>query len=113
MSGNGSNFRSRIFADKLAERGIKHHHTRPYRPQTNSKVERFNLTMADEFLHSFTSDQRTNVAVDLTAGSTATTITATTPPSATVATYQPVTAIRGRPECRVLQVSSKSRGTVQ
>lgn len=54
MSDNGSNFRSRVFAELLAERGIKHHRTRPYRPQTNGKVERFNRTMADEFLYSFT-----------------------------------------------------------
>ena len=54
MSDNGSNFRSRVFAEQLAERAIKHRRTRPYRPQTNGKVERFNRTMADEFLYSFT-----------------------------------------------------------
>ncbi len=54
MSDNGSNFRSRVFADVLAERAIKHRRTRPYRPQSNGKVERFNRTMADEFLYSFT-----------------------------------------------------------
>ena len=54
MSDNGSNFRSRIFAEQLAERAIKHRRTRPYRPQSNGKVERFNRTMADEFLYSFT-----------------------------------------------------------
>ena len=54
MSDNGSNFRSRVFADVLAERAIKHRRTRPYRPQSNGKVERFNRTLADEFLYSFT-----------------------------------------------------------
>ena len=54
MTDNGSNFRSRLFADLLAERAIKHRRTRPYRPQTNGKVERFNRTMADEFLYAFT-----------------------------------------------------------
>ncbi len=54
MSDNGSNFRSMVFADQLAERAIKHRRTRPYRPQSNGKVERFNRTMADEFLYSFT-----------------------------------------------------------
>lgn len=54
MSDNGANFRSRNFAELLAEQGIKHRRTRPYRPQSNGKVERFNRTMADEFLYSFT-----------------------------------------------------------
>jgi transposase InsO family protein len=53
MSDNGANFRSRLFAETLDERAIKHRRTRPYRPQTNGKVERFNRTMADEFLYSF------------------------------------------------------------
>ncbi len=51
LSDNGSNFRSRLFADALAERAIKHRRTRPYRPQTNGKAERFNRTMAEEFLY--------------------------------------------------------------
>lgn len=52
LTDNGSNFRSKAFAELLAERAIKHRRTRPYRPQTNGKVERFNRTMADEFLYS-------------------------------------------------------------
>lgn len=51
LTDNGSNFRSRLFAEILAERAIKHRRTRPYRPQTNGKVERFNRTMSDEFLY--------------------------------------------------------------
>ena len=51
LTDNGSNFRSRLFADQLRCQGIKHRRTRPYRPQTNGKVERFNRTMTDEFLH--------------------------------------------------------------
>ena len=54
MSDNGSNFQSRVFAELLAEQAIKHRRTQPYRPQANGKVERFNRTMADEFLYSFT-----------------------------------------------------------
>ncbi len=54
MSDNGSNFRSRVFAELLVERAIRHRRTRPYRPQANGKVERFNRTLADEFLYSFT-----------------------------------------------------------
>ena len=51
LTDNGPNFRSRVFAEVLAERAIRHRRTRPYRPQTNGKVERFNRTMADEFLY--------------------------------------------------------------
>ena len=54
MTDNGSNFRSNLFAQILAERAIKHRRTRPYRPQSNGKVERFNRTMADEFLYAHT-----------------------------------------------------------
>ena len=53
LTDNGSNFRSRLFADLLGERAIKHRRTRPYRPQTNGKVERFNRTMVEEFLYAY------------------------------------------------------------
>ncbi|MEM9036312.1 MAG: IS481 family transposase [Actinomycetota bacterium] len=51
LSDNGSNFRSRLFATRLAAAGIKHRRTRPYQPQANGKVERFNRTMSTEFLY--------------------------------------------------------------
>ena len=51
MTDNGPNFVSDAFAAVLAERAIVHHRTRPYRPQTNSKAERFNRTLTDEFLY--------------------------------------------------------------
>ena len=54
MSDNGSKFRLRVFADVSAERAIKHRCNRPHRPQTNGKVKRFNSTIADEFVYSFT-----------------------------------------------------------
>lgn len=50
MTDNGSCYRSRDFANALGE-GVKHRRTRPYRPQTNGKVERFNRTLAAEWAY--------------------------------------------------------------
>jgi len=41
--------RNRSLAELLAARGVRHLITRPYRPQTNGKVERFHQTMAREW----------------------------------------------------------------
>jgi Integrase core domain len=49
LTDNGACYRSRLFAAALAE--IKHRKTRPYRPQTNGKVERFNRTMLEEWAY--------------------------------------------------------------
>ena len=43
--------RSRLFRELLAKREIKHLTTKPYRPRTNGKVERFHQTMAREWAH--------------------------------------------------------------
>lgn len=42
---------NRSLADLLAGRGVRHLVTRPYRPQTNGKVERFHQTMAREWAY--------------------------------------------------------------
>ena len=50
LTDNGSCYRSRVFNEALGS-GIKHKYTRPYRPQTNGKVERFNRTMTEEWAY--------------------------------------------------------------
>ncbi|NVN53872.1 IS481 family transposase [Mycolicibacterium hippocampi] len=56
LTDNGSCYRSHAFRDALGD--IKHRRTRPYRPQTNGKVERFHRTLADEwaYVRLYTSD---------------------------------------------------------
>ncbi|OUZ03077.1 IS2 transposase TnpB [Mycobacterium avium subsp. paratuberculosis] len=49
LTDNGSCYRSRVFAQALGD--IEHRRTRPYRPQTNGKVERFHRTLADEWAY--------------------------------------------------------------
>jgi transposase InsO family protein len=51
LTDNGSCYRSRDWRDVLTEAGIAHKRTRPYRPQTNGKVERFNRTLLDEWAY--------------------------------------------------------------
>jgi transposase InsO family protein len=47
LSDNGSAYRSHLWRDTCAELGIAAKRTRPYRPQTNGKIERFHRTLAD------------------------------------------------------------------
>jgi len=47
LSDNGSAYKSHAWRDTCAELGIKAKKTRPYRPQTNGKIERFHRTLAD------------------------------------------------------------------
>ncbi len=49
LTDNGNCYRSFAFRDALG--GIAHSRTRPYRPQTNGKVERFHRTLADEWAY--------------------------------------------------------------
>jgi transposase InsO family protein len=51
LSDNGVGYRSRLFGAALADTGVRHQRTRPYRPQTNGKVERFNRTMLEEWAY--------------------------------------------------------------
>lgn len=49
LTDNGSCYNSKHFDRTLGD--IKHRKTRPYRPQTNGKVERFNRTMLEEWAY--------------------------------------------------------------
>lgn len=51
LTDNGGCYRSFLWRDTLADLGIKHRRTQPYRPQTNGKVERFNRTMLNEWAY--------------------------------------------------------------
>ena len=51
LTDNGSAYRSRVFRAALRRLSIKHSRTRPYRPQTNGKVERWIRTVLSECLY--------------------------------------------------------------
>ncbi len=52
LSDNGSAYKSHAWRDACRGLGIKHRRTRPYRPQTNGKIERFHRTMSDGWAYS-------------------------------------------------------------
>ena len=47
LSDNGACYRSHAWSEACAALGIAPKRTRPYRPQTNGKIERFHRTLAD------------------------------------------------------------------
>jgi transposase InsO family protein len=49
LSDNGGCYRSHAWRNTCAELQIQPKRTRPYRPQTNGKIERFHRTMANEW----------------------------------------------------------------
>ena len=52
MTDNGFSYvKNRSLRDLLAQHGIRHLTTEPYRPRTNGKVERFHQTMAREWAY--------------------------------------------------------------
>ena len=62
LSDNGACYRSFAWRDACAELKIVHKRTRPYRPQTNGKIERFHRTLADGWAYARYYD--TNAARD-------------------------------------------------
>jgi transposase InsO family protein len=49
LSDNGSAYKAHLWHDTCAELGISVKKTRPYRPQTNGKIERFHRTMVEDW----------------------------------------------------------------
>ena len=66
ITDNGSCYRSFAWRDALANTGVAHKRTRPYRPQTNGKVERFHRILLEEwaYIRDWRSDQERRVAYD-------------------------------------------------
>jgi transposase InsO family protein len=66
LTDNGSAYRSRAWREHLAQTGITAKFTRPYRPQTNGKVERFHRTLADEwaYAHTYRSETERRAALE-------------------------------------------------
>ncbi|MGX1579968.1 IS481 family transposase, partial [Streptomyces koyangensis] len=67
LTDNGPCYKAKLFTQSLAAAGIAHKKIRPYRPQTNGKVERFNRTLLDEwaYLRPYTSNhERTTALAD-------------------------------------------------
>jgi transposase InsO family protein len=53
LTDNGPAFHSKVFAQACAHLGLKHSFTRPYRPQTNGKAERFIQSALRECAYGF------------------------------------------------------------
>ena len=65
LSDNGGAYRSFLWRDTCTELGITAKKTRPYRPQTNGKIERFHRTMADgwAYAHHYLSETERRAAL--------------------------------------------------
>jgi transposase InsO family protein len=79
LTDNGACYRSHVFARALGK--AKHRRTRPYRPQTNGKVERFNRTLAAEWADARTYSSDEARAATYGTGSVTSIITDPTPAS--------------------------------
>jgi transposase InsO family protein len=65
LSDNGSAYKSRLWTATCTDLGITVKKTRPYRPQTNGKIERFHRTLADgwAFAKLYTSEKARRAAL--------------------------------------------------
>ncbi|NJC23558.1 transposase InsO family protein [Arthrobacter pigmenti] len=66
LSDNGGAYRSYLWRDSCEALAIRPKRTRPYRPQTNGKVERFHRTMADGWAYArcYSSEQERRDALE-------------------------------------------------
>jgi transposase InsO family protein len=66
LTDNGACYKSHLWAATCTGLGIVHKRTRPYRPQTNGKVERFHRTLADEWAYArpYASEAERRAALD-------------------------------------------------
>jgi transposase InsO family protein len=51
LTDNGPCYRGSAFREELVRTAVAHTHIRPYRPQTNGKVERYNRTLLNEWAY--------------------------------------------------------------
>jgi transposase InsO family protein len=65
LTDNGACYRSYAFARACRELGIRHRFTRPYRPRTNGKAERFIQTALREWAYAFAYRDSTERAAHL------------------------------------------------
>jgi transposase InsO family protein len=59
LSDNGSAYKSHAWREACTGLGISHKRTRPYRPQTNGKIERLHRTMSDGWAYTRRYDSET------------------------------------------------------
>ncbi len=66
LTDNGACYKSRVWRAALDDTGVAHKRTRPYRPQTNGKVERFHRILLEEwaYIRDWTSDHQRRGAYD-------------------------------------------------
>ena len=70
MSDNGREFKGSIarehpFEVWCSQLGIRHLYTKPYRPQTNGKIEAFNKILKNEFIHPNTFESEKDLVLNL------------------------------------------------
>jgi transposase InsO family protein len=83
LSDNGACYRSWLHAEACAELGMRHLFTRPYRPRTNGKAERFIQTLTNRWAYGAIYGSSTERTRRCPAGSTPTTSVEDTAPSVT------------------------------